>query len=191
MHFTLCDLLSDITQNAIEAASSVITVTMLISNTDLQVKISDNGKGMSPEQLERAKDPFYTDGVKHPKRKIGLGIPFLIQTAESTGGYWDIQSKVKDSSNMESGTVVSVNFDLANIDTPPLGDVSAYIRHVLTFDAHYELLVSGSFYGSSFEVRRSELLEVLGLKEQGSFTDAAALNLVKLYVDGLLEDNNG
>ncbi|HPS45061.1 MAG TPA: sensor histidine kinase, partial [Treponemataceae bacterium] len=92
MHFTLCDMLSDLTQNAVEAGSSSIRVTVRETDRELQATIEDNGKGMTPAELKRAEDPFYTDGTKHPGRKVGLGIPFLIQTAESTGGSWSIKS---------------------------------------------------------------------------------------------------
>jgi hypothetical protein len=37
---------------------------------------------MTAEELQRALDPFHTDGIKHPHRKVGLGLPFLVQTAE-------------------------------------------------------------------------------------------------------------
>jgi len=56
----------------------------------------DNGKGMSGAGLDRAMDPFVTDGVKHPERKVGLGLPFLIQTAIQSGGGWRIISATAD-----------------------------------------------------------------------------------------------
>ncbi|TAH55829.1 MAG: HAMP domain-containing histidine kinase [Treponema sp.] len=187
MHYTLCDMFSDLTQNAIEAGSSIITVEMIMTDTTISVSIRDNGKGMTGEQLARATDPFYTDGIKHPGRKVGLGIPFLIQTAETTGGSWNIRSDRGNGADIPSGTAVDCSFDLTNIDTPPVGDVAGYFRHILSFDGRYELIISGTFPGTSFTVKRSEVLDALGLAEQGSFTDAGSLKLLGMYLESLLE----
>jgi len=54
MHFTLCDMLSDLTQNAVEAGSSSIRVTVRETDRELQATIEDNGKGMTPAELKRA-----------------------------------------------------------------------------------------------------------------------------------------
>lgn len=194
MHFTLCDMLSDLTQNAVEAGSSSIRVTVRETDRELQATIEDNGKGMTPAELKRAEDPFYTDGIKHPGRKVGLGIPFLIQTAESTGGNWSIKSSKADpSGSAASGTTVEARFDLTNIDTPPVGDVPGFFRQILTFDGAYEMEISrlrnrgGGEAG--YTVRRSELLDALGLSEEGAFTDAGALSLVGQYLESLEEDH--
>lgn len=187
MHYTLCDLLSDLTQNAIEAGSTKIRVGLRESDGEFAAVIADDGRGMSPEVLKRATDPFWSDGVKHPGRKVGLGIPFLIQTAESTGGDWKIESS-DGSDGSPRGTTVSCRFDLANIDTPPVGDVAGYLRQALTFDGSYEMTVTRETPRGSFEVRRSELLDALGLAEEGSFTDAASLSLLGQYLESLLEE---
>lgn len=190
MHYTLCDLFSDLTQNAVEAGSSEVKLSMEAGDSAISLVIEDNGKGMTAEELARATDPFYTDGVKHPGRKIGLGIPFLIQTAESTGGFWKIDS-VKG-----RGTRVECRFDLTNIDTPPVGDVAGFFRHVLTFDGRYEMrieyrkAVGGGNGGDAayFAVLRSELLEALGLAEEGGFYDANAIVLLGQFIESLMEE---
>ena len=196
MHYTLCDLFSDLTQNAIEAGSSKVTVSLVESDGTISLEIADDGKGMTEDQLKRATDPFYTDGVKHPGRKIGLGIPFLIQTAETTGGTWKIRS-APAGGDAPHGTVVTCSFDLANIDTPPVGDVTGYFRQILTFEGRYELTITHSANrgGRAFEysVRRSELLEALGLEafglgESGAYPDAASLALIGRYLESLMEE---
>lgn len=180
MHYTLCDMFSDLTQNAVEAGANTITVVLTETERNLSFYLEDNGKGMTPEQLQRATDPFYTDGIKHPNRKIGLGIPFLIQTAESTGGTWNIRSEKGES----SGTVVECSFDRTNIDTPPVGDVTGYFWHILTFDGQYEMIITRKSPVLNYTVRRSELLEALGLSETGCFEDVNALSLLKQYLEG-------
>lgn len=160
MHYTLCDLIADLTQNAAEAQAKKITVEFLETDIDLTVYIRDNGKGMSPEILQKAVNPFYTDGIKHPKRKIGMGIPFLIQTATDTGGSWDIKSREGE------GTTVTARFDLTNIDTPPIGDVPLLFRQILTLPGSCEMQIirkkktkTESF---EYDFLRSDLLEALG-----------------------------
>ena len=194
MHFTLCDMLSDLTQNAVEAGSTVIRVSLRETDRDLSVTIEDNGKGMTPDELKRATDPFYTDGIKHPGRRVGLGIPFLIQTAESTGGTWKISSskgETEAEGGNRRGTVVEARFDLTNIDTPPVGDVTGYFRHVLTFDGRYEMTISRSLekdgHTVEYTVRRSELLETLGLESEGTFTDVNSLALLGQYLESMEE----
>lgn len=163
MHYSLCDMIADITQNAVEADASKVTVEMHEYENSIQVFIRDNGKGMSPETLKKIQDPFFTDGIKHPKRKVGLGIPFLIQTVTETGGNWNI------SSTLGEGTTVSMMFNLSNIDTPPLGDVPGLFRQLLLLEnkkEDYEMEIIRSKKTASeqinYTVYRSELEDALG-----------------------------
>ncbi len=171
MHYTLCDLIADLTQNAAEANSTQIEVDFFETEETLEVVIKDNGKGMSAETLKKVKDPFYTDGIKHPNRKVGLGIPFLMQTAMSTDGSWDIISAEG------KGTTVSMTFDLNNIDTPPIGDIQGLFRQVLILPGEYELIISRKKECKKirFEyiLRKTELLDALGGLE--TVTDLALL----------------
>jgi hypothetical protein len=180
VHYTLCDLFSDLTQNAIEAGSTEVTVTLTESDRSISLSVADDGKGMTEGQLKRATDPFYTDGVKHPGRKIGLGIPFLIQTAAQTGGGWEIRSR------KGAGTTVEARFDLTNLDVPPVGDVPGLIRTVLLFEGPAETLVRRTFEGgrgrTSYEIRKTELADALGGLE-----DAGALVLLGEYLRSLEE----
>jgi hypothetical protein len=126
MHYNLCDMIADLTQNSVEADASLVSLDVIQTPDALTVTLVDNGKGMSEETLARAKDPFYTDGKKHPGRKVGLGIPFLIQTMDETDGRWNITSEVG------KGTTVFMEFNLANIDTPPVGDVCSLFAEIMT-----------------------------------------------------------
>lgn len=182
MHYTLCDLFSDLTQNSIEAQATQITVELTEQAGRLSVRIADNGKGMTQEQLARATDPFWTDGIKHPGRKVGLGIPFLIQTAETSAGSWNIRSST-GTDGTPKGTVVQADFDLNNIDTPPVGDVAGYFRQILTFDRSYELVIVRTKDSMSWSVSRSELCEALGVNDPGDLCEAGTLALVAQYLE--------
>lgn len=160
MHFSLCDLAADIAQNAAESGASVLEADLVETDRMFRFAIVDDGKGMTEIQLERAKDPFHTDGKKHPNRKVGLGIPFLIQTATQSGGGWDIRSRPG------AGTTVEASFDLGNIDAPPVGDVPGLLRTILLFEGPAEMVLRRSYEGrrgkTGYEVRKTELVEALG-----------------------------
>ena len=53
--------------------------------------LTDNGCGMTPEQVERVQDPFFTTRTT---RRVGLGVPFFKMAAELTGGGLTIRSQV-------------------------------------------------------------------------------------------------
>jgi hypothetical protein len=167
--FTLSDLVTDIAMNAAESGAGVVELEINESEREFRFRVKDNGKGMDPDELKRAVDPFVSDGEKHPRRKVGLGIPFMIQTALQSGGGWDLRSK------KNTGTTITAWFDLTHTDTPPAGDIPGLFRTVFLFEGPRELCVrrnrrmgKGEF---RYEIRKSELLDVLGeLEDAGSQT---------------------
>jgi DNA mismatch repair ATPase MutL len=82
VHFTIGDYVLDIAQNAIEAGARTIVVELDEKADCTSVRVTDDGCGMSEDEKTRALDPFYTDGIKHKNRRVGLGIPFLVQAVE-------------------------------------------------------------------------------------------------------------
>ena len=184
MHFTLADLVTDITQNGCESGASLVEleVTEDALKKEFRFLVRDNGKGMTKEELARAVDPFVTDGVKHPHRKVGLGLPFLIQTAEQSGGGWDIQSE------KGKGTTAAAWFDIHNIDTPPVGDVAGMFRTVLMFEGRHDILIHRILEKENcepmeYEVKKSELIDALGGLE-----DTESLVLLDKYLRSLEEE---
>ena len=168
MHYSLCDTIADIVQNSIEANATCVQVELTETENQITVYVRDNGCGMSAEILKKVQNPFYTDGIKHPKRKIGLGIPFLIQTVTATQGEYKIDSEPG------KGTTVYMMFNLRHIDTPPLGDVSGMFRQLLLLtnrNSDYELKISRKKKTASTEIQyvlsRNQLKEVLGDLENG------------------------
>lgn len=190
MHFTLSDLVTDIAQNAAESGAGRVELEIRETCSgggpapekgEFRFIVRDNGRGMSPEERGRAVDPFVTDGKKHPNRKVGLGIPFLIQTAEQSGGGWELKSE------KGRGTVISAWFDMNNVDTPPLGDLPGMFRTVLLFEGPGEVCLrrvreGGVFENLDYEVRKTELAEALGDLE-----DTGSLVLLDRYLRSLEE----
>ncbi|MDC7222947.1 MAG: sensor histidine kinase [Spirochaetales bacterium] len=159
MHFAVSDFILDMVQNSLEAGADSIELNLAERYNGLTLNLRDNGCGMTGEELERAKDPFYTDGVKHASRKVGLGIPFLIQMAETSDGRFDIKSTKGE------GTEVTVFFNTSHIDTPPVGDLISLFFQAMTFDGSYELVVKRMFPSGGkedYELVRSQLKEILG-----------------------------
>jgi hypothetical protein len=175
MHYTLCDMIADITANSVEAGASHITLECIQTPDALVVTVTDNGKGMSRETLMKARDPFYTDGKKHPNRKVGLGIPFLIQTAEETDGSWDIQSEPG------KGTTVAMKFNLANIDTPPVGNLPDLFLDVLTLPGNYDMDIHRTDTASErdYAFNRNELKGALG----GELESAGSQILLRKFIE--------
>ncbi|MFP4362710.1 MAG: ATP-binding protein [Spirochaetia bacterium] len=173
MHFTIADFMLDIIQNSVEAESSEIRIDLTETESSMRFAIRDNGVGMAPEELRKAKDPFFTNGVKHKKRKVGLGLPFLIQTIEMTDGDFDI------SSEKGKGTMVIADFQLDHMDTPPTGDIIALIYQAMCFEGTFEMVIrrSAEFVDEEYVIRRSELLEALG-----DLHTAGNMNLLRHFI---------
>ncbi len=106
----------DIAENSIraDAKTIAITITRDVKHNILSVIITDDGKGMDPETLAKVRDPFFTTKGK----KTGLGIPFLAQAAEQTGGTMSVDS------TPGKGTRVAATFQWAHMDRPPIGSVA-------------------------------------------------------------------
>jgi hypothetical protein len=175
MHWTLSDLIADISQNACESGGTAIELSVDENESELRFSVKDNGSGMSEAAVRQALDPFATDGVKHPHRKIGLGLPFLVQTAEQSGGSWHIDSK------LGVGTEVSAYFDSGNIDRPPVGDLPGMFRSLLFFPGPSEVLITRSGR-QQYTIRKTELMAILGDCE-----DSQSLILAGQYIRSLEE----
>lgn len=182
MHATLCDFVLDIAQNSHEAGASHIKIDFDETDDELSVSVADDGSGMTEEELGKALDPFYTDGRKHAKRRVGLGIPFLIQTLEMTGGRHSLTSE------KGAGTRFDFSFRLDNVDTPPLGDPAALFLAAMTMDGDYELEVrrsrrpgrengAGGREPLDYRLSRTELREAAG-----GLNDARAIVLVRDFL---------
>lgn len=162
MHFAVTDFLLDIVQNSCEAGASLIQLSIEETENSIAIKVADNGKGMDEAELKKALDPFYTDGVKHPSRKVGLGLPFLKQATEQSNGRFEIRSE------KGKGTEVFFQFFKHEIDAPPVGDIPGALVSVLCMPGGHEMLISREKReaGIRYELSRKELAEILGSFER-------------------------
>lgn len=175
MHRTICDFLMDMVQNSFEAGSSVVIVHISQNDSQFEITAADDGCGMDEQELAQAQDPFYSGKGKHDHRKVGLGIPFLAQTASMTGGSFEIKS-VKG-----MGTSVTCTLMLEHVDTPPVGDLASTFRALLSYPGDCELVIHRSLDADGtqhgYQLVRSELRQVLG-----DLHSSDSLNLLKDYI---------
>ncbi|MGI6174604.1 MAG: ATP-binding protein [Christensenellales bacterium] len=144
----------DIAQNSVRAGASEITVMLEedIKNDSLVVTITDNGCGMTEEQVEKVTDPFFTTRTT---RKIGLGIPFFKMAAEMTGGSFRIQSEVG------KGTKVTAAFVRSHIDRMPLGDMNETMGQLMCLNEGIDITYAYRIDGKEFSVSSNSFCEVL------------------------------
>lgn len=175
MFFSLSDCILDIVQNSIEAKATQIVLHLNQSDKKFIVKINDNGCGMDTEELKMAADPFYTNGIKHKHRKVGLGIPFLLQTISMTDGKIDIRS------DKGKGTSIDIEFNLTNIDTPPVGNLISMIYQAMCFDGNYNLIVerllTNGRKDNSYTIDRKKMQNILG-----NLNSITSINLLRDFI---------
>ena len=145
----------DVTQNSISAQATIVDILVAVDrqNEELHVRISDNGKGMSPEVVEHVTDPFYTTRTT---RKVGLGIPFLKQAAQATGGTFSIESEVG------VGTVIDAVFMMNHIDCMPLGDICGTIHSLVILNQQIDFVFMYKVDDKEFVLDTRQMKEILG-----------------------------
>ena len=145
----------DIAQNSVSAKASLVEIE-LIENTEkneLLIGIYDNGKGMTPEQVENVRDPFFTTRTT---RKVGMGIPLFKFAAEMTGGKLEIESEVG------VGTRVMAYFRTDHLDFTPIGDMTSTIISLVTMNLHMDFVYRRKLDSNEFTVDTRQLKEILG-----------------------------
>ena len=145
----------DIAQNSVSADASLIEIELTedTKNHDLLIGIYDNGKGMTPEQIENVRDPFFTTRTT---RKVGMGIPLFKFAAEMTGGRLEIDSEVG------VGTRVRAYFKTDHLDFTPIGDMTSTIMTLITMNLHIDFLYRRKLDSKEFVVDTRQLKEILG-----------------------------
>lgn len=121
----------DIAENSVRADAKKIeiTITRDEKNDLLRVEVIDDGRGMDSRTLARIRDPFFTT----KRKKTGLGIPLLSQTAEQSGG------KVTVDSSPGKGTKVVATFGWSHVDRPAIGNMTETLMTLIM--GHPELEV--------------------------------------------------
>lgn len=145
----------DIAQNSVRAGASLIEITVdeQPAADTLTITVRDDGCGMTPEQVRRVTDPFFTTRTT---RKVGLGVPFFKLAAESTGGHFHIESEPG------VGTTVTAVFGLSHIDRMPLGDITSTIHNLIVYHPDTDFIYIYRYDGAEFTLDTREMREILG-----------------------------
>ncbi len=146
--------LLDIAENGVAAGAGRIDMTLEEDREAdrLTLTVEDDGRGMDEEFLARVADPFTTTRTT---RRVGLGIPFLKQSAELCGGGLTLRSAPG------RGTRISAAFRLSSIDRPPLGDLPATVATLLAGNPRIHWIYRHRIDGREYLLDSAELLEVL------------------------------
>jgi anti-sigma regulatory factor (Ser/Thr protein kinase) len=102
----------DLAENAMAAGAGRIKISINENEKRdlLTIRVNDDGRGMTPSEVERALDPFFTT----KRKRTGLGLALLAQTAGLCGGDVAVESAPT------KGTRVAARFRYRHIDRPPL-----------------------------------------------------------------------
>ena len=154
----------DIAENSVAATATAVLIEI---NEDragdmLSMIIEDNGKGMTPDFLERVTDPFTTTRTT---RRVGMGLPFLKQSAELCEGKFILKSTV------DVGTRTEAHFKYSSIDRPPIGDMPATIMALFMGHPEIDWTYKHTIDGREFSLTTLELVEVLEDRELLRTTD--------------------
>ena len=148
----------DITMNSVRAGATEISITLTEDEEWFTFSVSDNGCGMTQEQLERLDNPFFTT---RKTRKVGLGIPFLKMLAEMTGGNVRITS-VSDKVSEDHGTTTTARFGKNHIDFIPLGDIVETVKTLIQGSPEINFTFNHTMQKGSVTLSCSQLREILG-----------------------------
>jgi len=172
----------DIAQNSIVADATLVEIDVEEdSNEDrIIIRVKDNGKGMSEDFLKAVEDPFITTRTT---RKIGLGISFLKEAAEMTGGSITLESE------LGVGTTVTATFVMSNIDRQPIGNLTETIIILVTLNTEIDFIIRYKVNENEFVFSTVEVKELLG--EEASLNAPAIVVFLTEYVSEHIQGLSG
>lgn len=165
----------DIAHNSIRAKAGKIRIKIVEKKSldELMITITDNGSGMTDEQVRALSDPFFTTRTT---RRVGLGIPLLQQRAEECNGALFVESE------LGVGTTISVNFQHSHIDLPELGDIAGVISGISSSNPHIQFIFDFQSDELDFHFDTEEIVEAL---------DGIPINTpeVEMFMKEMIEGN--
>ncbi|UCH34563.1 MAG: ATP-binding protein [Armatimonadota bacterium] len=171
----LCQHIMDLVENAAAARASRVSVELCEDETRdrMTLSVEDNGRGIGPDALERAADPFYTT---RQTRAVGLGLSLLRAAAARCGGDFAIHS------TPGQGTRVECSFGLSHIDRAPLGDVVATLTALVAVHPGLDLRYEHRQGDRCFSLDTAEFRAALG--EGPGLDEPAVVAALRRYLAG-------
>ena len=144
----------DIAENSVMASGTEVRIEILEERSAdrLIFSVEDNGKGMTEDFIAKVTDPFTTTRTT---RRVGMGLPFLKQSAELWGGGLAISSKPG------KGTKTTATFRMSSIDRPPLGDIPATLMTLIMGSPEIHWTYRHKTDSGEFVLDTDEIIEAL------------------------------
>ncbi len=145
----------DVAENSLKAGADTIKIDVIFLREEnkLTVRVSDNGCGMTGEQIKHVTDPFYTTRTT---RKVGLGVPLFKMAAEMSGGSFEISSVVNE------GTSLTAIFKTDNVDFVPLGDIASTVELLCVSNPDVNIAFTESDENDTFSFESRKIRDILG-----------------------------
>lgn len=156
----------DITENSVKAGARHIGIAIAESGSRLELTITDDGCGMTPEIVAQVTNPFYTTRTTRP---VGMGISLLKLAAEQTGGGLTVESVSEVLSPDKHGTTLRAEFDSSHIDFEPLGDIISTLITLIQGSPDIDFNYLHTTDKGNVELDTAKLREVLGDVSLASF----------------------
>ncbi len=100
----LSQILTNLIKNSVEANANKIEISCFEKDKKWVIKIKDNGKGISKEELNKIFEPFYTNKEKG----TGLGLVIVKNYVKLLNGFINVKSEIG------KGTEFQISFQEAN-----------------------------------------------------------------------------
>lgn len=157
---TIADHVLDIASNSVTAGATQIWLDLSHDPVEhlFSFTIRDNGRGMDANTRTRVFDPFFTTRP-HNIRRFGLGLPFLKENTELTGGGVDLRSVAG------KGTILTAVFHTDHIDCLPLGDLASSIFTLLISGGDVDWHIHRAEGDIAYTVESGELRSVFSSEE--------------------------
>ncbi len=166
----------DIALNSVKAGAKNITIALEEDDERLSIVITDDGCGMTKEQVDKLSDPFYTTRTT---RKVGMGVPLFKLAAEQTGGSLEIESVPVSEKKVNHGTKVTAVFNKKHIDITPLGDLTSTIITLIQGNPDIDYLFTHKTSGKTVSLSTKEMRAELG---EVPLSNGAVLDWIKEYL---------
>lgn len=147
------DYMYDIAQNAFSACATKLHIKIIKTN-HLRFTISDNGHGMTKEQIKQIASPFFTTRTT---RNVGLGLPLIILLTQQTHGSY----KVKSLKFM--GTILTFTFNYHHLDFPSEGDLGLLIADLVSHQQlkHLTFSYKDNHHSFIWRYRKQQRLSII------------------------------
>lgn len=161
----------DLFRNAVEAGARTVWVGVREDTAAdrLVIEVRDDGRGMTPDQVRTACDPFFTT---RSTRRVGMGLALLEAAARTAGGDLEVTSVPGH------GTQVTARFQHSHLDRAPLGDMAATLQ-VMVAETGVRVEYEHRRDGRVFRFSTRGLEECLGT---GARADPGVLAWVERHV---------